>query len=130
MVWLCLVLDTHELRSLAGGLDTVGDDTADDLAAVVDLIVLEDGEVAVGGVGQQGCVVDGQDGLDAVHGERRGGFHREDAAPGDRGLERVEVQRPVDAMLVCIGGGSGDLRRSVEAGEITPDRAWSESRHH
>ena len=65
----CLVVfDADETRCVAGGFGAVGDDAADELTAVVHLVVLQDGEVAVGGVGQCGGIEDGEDRDDAVDG--------------------------------------------------------------
>ena len=85
-----------EIGCLPGDFGGVGDDATDELAAVVHLVVLQDGQVAVVGVGEGRCVEDGEDGVDAVERLGGGGVHRGDAARGDGGLHRVQVERRVD----------------------------------
>ena len=116
-------------------MSELGDDDGDGLAVVVDLGVLEDGEVAAGGRlgradGELGGVEGGEDGEDAGGALGGGAVDGGDGAGGDGGLDDVGVDEVLAGEglreLGGVLGFAGDLGDAVVAvGELLRVRAWA-----
>ena len=108
-------VDADEARGIARGLEAVGDDGGDDLAAVRDRAGLEHGEVELGVVRHARRVALPEDGEDAGDGERLLGVDVADGPLRDRRSDDGGVGDALDLRLVGVARLARHLQATLDA---------------
>lgn len=129
VVWLLQILDADQSRCFPGGFGRLGEYAADDLTTEMHAVVLQDRELAVGGVGQLRGVEHREDAAHPVECTGRGDVHGHHAPAGDGGLHRMQIQRIVDDVLERVRRGAGDLGAALLADDGLADGAGFPESH-
>ncbi len=116
-----VLVDTDELRRVAGRLERLRDDGGDDLAAVGDRRRLEHRQLAFG-AGEAGRVLRREHAQHAGQGERGLGVDPAHHAPRDRGGDDRGVGDALGRMLEGVDGLAGDLLTPLDPLDGGADR--------